>query len=177
VIFHDVETAARRVGKTERTIRNWLADGLPSTGGIIREDDLLEHDRRMRAKVGRPRKATAEPIMRPVLEEISRQNEKWGEQNHEDGTGPDRLPLYSPQRFVGDDTTALVLANIFRARTDARFGENPDQPGTWKDILLEEVFEAMAEDDPERLTEELVQVEAVCAQWRMAIARRAVQHG
>ena len=32
---------------------------------------------------------------------------------------------------------------------------------TWTDILLEEVFEALAETDPARLREELVQVAAV----------------
>lgn len=49
--------AAQRVGRTERTIRNWERSGeLTPTLGRFRESDLVEADRRMRARVGRPRK-------------------------------------------------------------------------------------------------------------------------
>jgi hypothetical protein len=43
---------------------------------------------------------------------------------------------------------------------------------TWRHILLEEVAEALAEDDPVRLRRELVQVVAVGAQWLQAIDNR-----
>ncbi|WPM94355.1 hypothetical protein VG1_CDS0031 [Arthrobacter phage Cupello] len=44
---------------------------------------------------------------------------------------------------------------------------------TGPNILLEEVFEATAEEDPATLRKELVQVAAVTAQWIEAIDRRA----
>ncbi len=43
----------------------------------------------------------------------------------------------------------------------------------WKTILLEEVAEAFAENDPATLRRELVQVAAVAAAWIEAIDRRA----
>jgi hypothetical protein len=174
VKFFDVGTAAKRVGKTERTIRNWLDAGLPTLGGVIREDDLLEHERNMRRRKGRPKSGELSigKIIGDAMNELQRQDAKFGEQNHEDGTGPTTLPLYSPHRFVDDDLTATTLADVFRARTDARLSGLGDRPGTWKDILLEEVFEAMAEEVPENLHAELNQVIAVCIQWRAALARR-----
>ncbi|MGH3467454.1 MAG: hypothetical protein ACRDQF_06970 [Thermocrispum sp.] len=45
---------------------------------------------------------------------------------------------------------------------------------TWRHILLEEVAEALAEDDPARLRRELVQVVAVGAQWLQAIDNRSL---
>ncbi len=46
------------------------------------------------------------------------------------------------------------------------------QNDNWRDILLEEVFEALAEEEPKELRKELVQVAAVAAQWVEAIDRR-----
>lgn len=43
----------------------------------------------------------------------------------------------------------------------------------WRHILDEEVAEALAETDPERLRAELVQVAAVAVQWIEALDRRA----
>lgn len=51
-----IEDAAERVGKSERTIRNWIDAGLTATFGRVREDELLECDRLMRSRRGRPRK-------------------------------------------------------------------------------------------------------------------------
>lgn len=51
--------AAERVGKTERTIRNWEdAKLLKPIIGRYREDELLRADRQMRGRVGRPRKTS-----------------------------------------------------------------------------------------------------------------------
>lgn len=36
---------------------------------------------------------------------------------------------------------------------------------TWRHILLEEVYEALVEEDPERLRRELIQVAAVAVRW------------
>jgi hypothetical protein len=45
---------------------------------------------------------------------------------------------------------------------------------TWRHILLDEVAEALAEDDPDRLRRELVKVVAVGAQWLQAIDNRSL---
>lgn len=86
--------------------------------------------------------------------EMDNQNFKWGEQNHPDGTG---LMLYH------------VLADKTRKRCDEAVANGKV---TWRHILLEEVYEALAEDNPKTLSEELVQVAAVALQWVGAIQRR-----
>jgi hypothetical protein len=102
------------------------------------------------------------PATTAVLEEVAQerrsQDAKWGEQNHADGTGS----LMEKQ-----------ISNTARQMTDlhARTGQL-----TWKDILNEEFYEAMAEDDPTKLRVELIQVAAVASAWAEAIGRRlAVQ--
>jgi hypothetical protein len=88
-----------------------------------------------------------------VRAELARQDAKWGEQNHPDGTDA----IYASQ---ADELRCTV-------RGAADLGTL-----SWRLILLEEVFEALAEEDPEKLLGELLQVEAVTRQWRMAIRRR-----
>lgn len=84
-----------------------------------------------------------------------KQDAKWGEQNHPDGTGS-----ASQQIFAIDARLACERA--------ARNGTL-----TWAHILGEEVCEAFAEDDPSRLHAELVQVAAVAIEWLEALGRRA----
>jgi hypothetical protein len=93
-------------------------------------------------------------VMRLIREERERQDAKWGEQNHRDGTG------YAYER----DRT-----NYRKACQQA------DAEGvvSWIDILLEEAYEAAAETDPERLQKELIEVAAVAVQWFEAITRRS----
>lgn len=87
-----------------------------------------------------------------------RQEAKWGEQNHPDGTG---------------DVCHQAEAHYRRTRADAAA-----QAGTltWKDIALEEVWEALAERDPSKLRAELIQALAVGVAWVEAIDRRPVAH-
>lgn len=82
-----------------------------------------------------------------------RQLEKWGEQNHHDGTS----------------SANSAIADLARESCDASFKAGT---GSWLDILLEEVMEASAEEDEEKLKEELVQVAAVAESWVAAIIRR-----
>ena len=86
-----------------------------------------------------------------VLDEVSaerkRQVEKWGVQHHRDGTG-------------GPGTKAV--ADIARRITD--LAADKDET-SWQMILAEEVYEAFAESDPDKLRVELVQVAAVAASW------------
>jgi hypothetical protein len=93
-------------------------------------------------------------VMFHIDAERDAQDDKWGEQNHEDGTGSE------------DDeqtaATAKAMVDICDSNGDV----------TWKLILWEEVAEAFAESDPDLLRAELVQVAAVAAQWVEAIDRR-----
>lgn len=79
--------------------------------------------------------------------ERQRQLAKFGDQHHPDGTG---------------GSGAQYVADRYRSIVDHAL--QADGP-TWRDVLLEEVFEALAEKDPARLSVELVEVAAVCAAW------------
>jgi len=93
-------------------------------------------------------------VLLDVSQERGRQNARWGEQNHPDGSG---------------HWSYAELANGFRKYADevAARGQL-----TWTDILREEVYEALAESDPVKLREELIQVAAVAVAWVEAIDRR-----
>jgi hypothetical protein len=107
-------------------------------------------------------------VIGEVVAERERQNAKWGEQNHPDGTGPHLLLLHGTEVNL-DLRSGEELARIFKAKC----GGNAPNEDNWRDILLEEVFEALAELDPARLRGELIQVAAVAAAWVEAIDRRA----
>jgi hypothetical protein len=107
-------------------------------------------------------------VLQDIADERRRQDAKWGEQNHLDGTGPTTRILKSTDINL-DLRTGSELAWIMRTRCDA--AESTGQ--TWRNILLEEVFEALAEADPAALRGELVQVAAVATSWVEAIDRRA----
>ncbi|WP_443189886.1 helix-turn-helix domain-containing protein [Microbacterium sp. B19(2022)] len=50
--------AADAAGRTERTIRNWVeADELKARHGRYLRDEVLAAEKRMRRRIGRPRKA------------------------------------------------------------------------------------------------------------------------
>jgi len=113
----------------------------------------------------------AATILWEIAEERSRQNAKWGEQNHPDGTGPDVHWLNGPrnQQWPAPvEASGQALAEYFRNRCKAN---SPDDDN-YLDILMEEVAEAFAENDPARLRTELIQVAAVATQWVETIDRR-----
>lgn len=87
---------------------------------------------------------------RRVLDDVAiervRQFAKWGDQLNPDGTS---------ERFIGK-------ANWHREACQLHFREGV---GTWKDVLLEEVYEAMAEEEWPKLRAELIQVAAVAVSW------------
>lgn len=96
-------------------------------------------------------------LMRGVLGEIEaereRQDAKWGVQSHPNGTGSEDYKRRAEEMRVACEEAF-------------RIGR-----GSWGNILLEEVFEAMAESSTTRLREELVQVVAVGVAWIEALDR------
>lgn len=96
-----------------------------------------------------------------VLRERQRQDAKWGEQNHPDGTGPDECP-----RFF------LPSADVARKLCDR---EHHSGNGTWAHIAVEELCEAVECGDATDLRKELVQTAAVLVAWVEAIDRRAIR--
>jgi hypothetical protein len=93
-------------------------------------------------------------VLGEIAAERARQDEKWGEQNHPDGTG---------------DYPEIIDADVARMACEgAAEGGYLD----WLHILREEVAEAFAESAPDKLRAELVQVAAVAVAWVEAIDRR-----
>lgn len=92
-------------------------------------------------------------ILQDIARERGRQLQKWGEQNHPDGTG-------DPERV-----RAMLVA---KQKENLAFNTGN---GTWLHIMEEEVAEAFAETDQKRLREELIQVAAVAVSWIEAIDR------
>ena len=87
-------------------------------------------------------------ILADIAAERVRQIDKWGEERDlPDGT-----------KFPGSRDMAVA----FREDCQSRFDKNI---GTWSDILLEEVYEALDESDWHKLRAELIQVAAVCVAW------------
>jgi hypothetical protein len=96
-------------------------------------------------------------VLGEIAGERTRQDAKFGEQNHPDGTG---------------NKSQQDLAEDARKWCESAFGSGY---GTWSDVLAEEVAEANAERDPARLRAELVQVAAVACAWIEAIDRRTAR--
>lgn len=94
-----------------------------------------------------------------VYQERVRQHDKWGEQNHPDGTG---------------GVSAEYWAKVIRRDCDRAFA---DGRGTFAHILNEEVAEALAETDPEKLKTELIQVAAVAVAWVEKLIREETTRG
>lgn len=93
-------------------------------------------------------------VLRDVHVEREAQDRKWGQQSHPDGTGQ-----YGDKEFADMARSACDEAH--------RAGR-----GTWRDILWEELNEALAESEPAKLRAELIQVAAVAVNWIEAIDRR-----
>lgn len=105
----------------------------------------------------RTRLRLTESMLEEVFLERSRQDARWGEQNHPDGTGSaDTLMDWED------------LANEAKWQNDQAV---KDGTLTFRGILKEEVYEAFAEDDPKKLYEELGQVAAVAVVWMEKLVR------
>lgn len=89
-------------------------------------------------------------IASEVIEERLAQLEKWGEQTR---------PSHYDEVFRLQFSRA---AERWKEINDARESETEV---TWDGVLLEEVYEALAEEDPQRIRAELIQVAAVAMAW------------
>ncbi len=94
-----------------------------------------------------PFKYLAEWVLDDLEKERERQEMKFPGQVLPSGTG---------------SAAAKLDGEFFRARCQDRFEHGL---GTWEAVLLEEVYEALAESDPAKLRAELIQVAAVCLRW------------
>lgn len=109
-------------------------------------------------------------VLLEVSEERTRQDEKWGQQDHRDGCPKllDREGGCSSQQLAYD----LEIPTAARARLICQIAFQLGQ-GHWSAILQEEVSEAVAAiGNAPALRRELVQVAAVAVAWVEAIDRR-----
>jgi len=118
--------------------------------GLCEAVDIL---RRMTDDAQPPDKLAA--VLAEIRAERARQDAKFGEQNHPDGTGGSG-PLH-----LADRCRAMAV----KAAQEGTL--------TWRMVSDEEHAEAMAESDPQRLRAELIQDAAVKVAWIQAIDRRA----
>jgi hypothetical protein len=103
--------------------------------------------------------AAAAAVLAEITAERARQDAKWGEQNHPDGTGG----AFFAERAI------IARAACQDAAAKGRL--------TWRHILEEEFKEATAEPSPTALRAELVQVAAVAVAWIESIDRRTAAQG
>lgn len=96
------------------------------------------------------------PVLAEVAAERRRQDARWGQQDHDNGTGG----------------VFRANADLARERCQSAF---KDGDGTWQNILEKKFWEACAESDPKALRVELIQVAAVAVAWVEAIDRAAEQ--
>ncbi len=100
-----------------------------------------------------------------VIAERKRQNEKWGVQNH---------PSIDDFAWHNDELSdhyGILPEEDAKTQCDHRFKKNQ---GTWADIFLEEVSEAIHAPTLELMKEELIQVLAVGFAWLESIDRNEI---
>ncbi len=98
--------------------------------------------------------------IKALMAELDRQDDLWGEQNHPLQGGA--FPLRSRLSFEGE-------ARRWKQINDRRV---PKKELGWDGILMEEVYEALEELDPERACVELVQVAAVAMNAARSLRRQ-----
>lgn len=112
-------------------------------------------------------------VLTEIAAEREAQDARWGQQNHKDGTAPDR-------GWVGAGFAERVRNHPMRDDRDYFQQWAKDRcaslfaggQGTWEAILTEEWAEVVAEADEAKLRKELIQLAAVAVAWIEAIDRR-----
>lgn len=96
-------------------------------------------------------------VLNAVRDERARQFAQYGtNEDLKDGTGE---PWLEPLSFQD----AAHIENVLRF--DYEVYEKTRGTITWMHLVREEVAEAFAEMDPERLREEVLQIAALCVSW------------
>ena len=118
-----------------------------------------------------PDECTTVRVLKEVFRERVAQFTQYGTNDSlEDGTGPEEEWL----RGCGvnlDFRTGREIERLFRAQYE--YAERTKARGlTWMHLVREEVAEAFAEEDPDRLRAELLQVAALCVSWIVSIDKR-----
>lgn len=98
-------------------------------------------------------------VLYEVGHERLKQEAKWGEQSWPDGTGG----------LTSEWWSIMARRDCQAAHADGRL--------TYRHILDEEVHEAFAETDPEKLKAELIQVAAVAVAWVEKLIREESRGG
>lgn len=107
-------------------------------------------------------------IIKQIIDERKRQLKKWGEHN-------ENHPSIDEGAWMDGELSAyygILPEEDAKAQCDFRFGK---KQGTWADIFLEEVSEAIHAPSPEKMKEELIQVIAVGIAWVQSIDRNEIQ--
>ncbi len=110
--------------------------------------------------------ASITKVIQDIINERFRQLNKHGDQSHlPDGTGPDieldNLPVVGWGKVSAERLAAWAKARCKAASQN----EGGNGTITYEQILTEEWAEAIAESDPARLREELVQLATVAVAW------------
>jgi hypothetical protein len=111
-----------------------------------------------------------EESLAAVAAERVRQHALWGQQSLPDGTGVSDAAAnpWSAITSLGPLEVRDRLHVEKAPLKDRRSGHS-----TWAGVLLEEVAEAMAEDDQARLARHLAEVAAVAVQWMEDVKLRS----
>jgi hypothetical protein len=108
-----------------------------------------------------PREGGISPELWRIFSEINReckrQDEKWGEQNHE---------------MIAFDYHAIQYRAIAKSMKKQNKKDSKEGRATWDNILLKEVCEAFAETEPKKQRKEMIQVAAVAVQIIECLKRR-----
>jgi hypothetical protein len=145
------------------TENNVIDITIPTGGAEIVQgiEDAIEKAERKPRKARQP-KTEGDPVLAEVVAELAAQDEKWGEQNHPVIGGFEERERILRRNF-------LARANELKVQNNGRV--KSDTMG-WDSILLEEVYEALAEEDPAKVRAEMVQVAAVAVNMIRSIDRQ-----
>lgn len=109
-------------------------------------------------------------VLENVFEERLRQVAKYGHNEElEDGTGPKSQWLPTSISAHHELTAETIEQEL---RFDYEEHERQHGKPTWMHLIREEIAEAFAETDDDRLEEELTQVAALCVSWIEKIRAR-----
>jgi hypothetical protein len=137
-----------------RTGTHYYGDGCPEHPALAEGRPVLSGDPIVVPRRDRPVSPLVR-ITREIWEERRRAEEKFPGQHLPDGTG-----------LEGD----ALAADLMKIRCKQR---NADGTLTWRDVLSEEFFEALAEEESAKLRAELIQVANVAIRWVEDIDRGA----